>query len=74
MNAQKQCLSNRSLSVWLLSNMTTSPDIVAIGFQELVNLSGKEVAKDLAEIEGYLIFVAPFFKSFFILQDDEDSC
>jgi phosphatidylinositol-bisphosphatase len=28
------------------------PEIVAIGFQELVNLSGKEVAKELAEIEG----------------------
>eukprot|EP01119_Soliformovum_irregulare_P014904 TRINITY_DN4128_c0_g2_i2.p1 TRINITY_DN4128_c0_g2~~TRINITY_DN4128_c0_g2_i2.p1 ORF type:complete len:721 (-),score=152.89 TRINITY_DN4128_c0_g2_i2:205-2367(-) len=53
-NGQKSALSLSVLEQLLGLNDTSKPmpDIYAVGFQELVKISGKEVAKDLADVEG----------------------
>lgn len=49
-NSIRQCLTKKWLSPWILES-GEEPDMFVIGFQELVKLSGKEVAKDLAEFD-----------------------
>ncbi|PRP88021.1 hypothetical protein PROFUN_04449 [Planoprotostelium fungivorum] len=50
-NGQKESLSERVLEEWLMGY--NHPDIIVVGITELVKLSGREVAKDLVEIESH---------------------
>eukprot|EP01117_Protostelium_nocturnum_P012327 TRINITY_DN4539_c0_g1_i2.p1 TRINITY_DN4539_c0_g1~~TRINITY_DN4539_c0_g1_i2.p1 ORF type:complete len:1197 (-),score=467.66 TRINITY_DN4539_c0_g1_i2:41-3631(-) len=49
-NGQKASLSKKIIREWLLGY--NQPDIIVVGITELVKLSGREVAKDLVEIES----------------------